>query len=90
MAHSNIDLGKTQITNNIRVSSAAIFYESPFFGDYYQFETFIFSEDKAVQKSRQIIHGTTWNISHNELLNKTKKVHSYVSQNLTKIFNHES
>lgn len=83
----NIDLGKTQITEQVRVSSAAIFYKSPFFGDYYQFETFIFSEDKGVQKSRQIIHGTTWNINHNFLLQQTKKVHAYVSNNLTRKFN---
>lgn len=83
----NIDLGKTQITEQVRVSSAAIFYESPFFGDYYQFETFIFSEDKCVQKSRQIIHGTTWNMNQNFLLERTKKVHTYVSNNLKIKFN---
>lgn len=53
----NIDLGKTQITDKIRVSSAAIFYQE-MFGDYYQIETWIFSDDKSL-KSRMFIHGNT-------------------------------
>lgn len=50
----NIDLGKTQITKDIRVSSAAIFYDEEF-GKRYQLETFIFSYDKRF-RTRQTIH----------------------------------
>lgn len=53
----NIDLAKTQITPKIRVSSAAIFYKF-WAGDYYQLETWVFSEDKEAQQSKQVIHGT--------------------------------
>ena len=52
----NIDLGKTQITDLIRVSSAAIYYEE-MFGSFYQIETWIFSDDERV-KSRMFIHCT--------------------------------
>jgi len=75
----NLDLGKTQITDKVRVSSAAIFYEN-FPVDYYQFETFIFSDDPAI-KSKQIIHGSSQILS-TALAHKTKKVHGYVSNNL--------
>lgn len=51
----NIDLGKTQITDKIRVSSAAIFYDE-WFGKRYQIETFIFSDDKELIKTRMFIH----------------------------------
>lgn len=51
---TNIDLGKTQITESIRVSSAAIFYDE-WFGKRYQIETWIFSDDKRL-KSRMFLH----------------------------------
>lgn len=54
----NIDLGKTQLNEKMRVSSAAIFYENSFFGDYYQYETWIFS-DNPLYKSRMFIWGTS-------------------------------
>lgn len=40
----NFNIRSTVINDNIRVSTAAIFYESSFFGNYYQFETFIFKK----------------------------------------------
>lgn len=82
-AHRNYDLGKTQITENIRVSSTAIFYEA-WFGNYFQYETFVFSEDPKI-KSRQIIHGS--NVGKSESLeNKTRKIHDYISRNLQRKF----
>lgn len=77
----NIDLGKTKITDKIRVSSAAIFYES-WFGNYYQLETFIFSDDKEHQRTRQIIHFTTYTEIPEKQIDKVKKIHRYISDNL--------
>jgi hypothetical protein len=55
----NKDLGKTQITDKIRVSSASIFYaHNEWGGVYHQYETWIFSNDPAI-KSRQFIWGTS-------------------------------
>ncbi len=77
----NINLGKTQITDKIRVSSAAIFYEA-WFGDYYQLETWIFSDDKELQRSRQVIHCTTGREIPERRVEEVKKVHRYISDNL--------
>lgn len=81
----NIDLGKTQITDKIRVSSAAIFYEF-WGGDYYQLETFIFSDDPS-QKTRMIIHGTTGREVSEIRKQEVYKVHKYIADNLIKKFN---
>lgn len=78
---NNIDLGKTKITDKIRVSSAAIWYE---WYNYYQLETWIFSEDKDVQKSRQIIHCTTGSEIPQMSIDKAKKIHQQISYNLIK------
>ena len=75
----NVDLGKTKITDKIRVSSAAIFYDMGHFV-YYPFETWIFSDGPA-QRSRQVIHGTHHSISE-RMIHKTKKVHDYIAKNL--------
>lgn len=77
----NIDLGKTQITDKIRVSSAAIWYE---YDNYYQLETWIFSDDKEVQKSRQVIHCTTGIEIPQTKIDEVKKVHKLISDNLIK------
>lgn len=74
------DLGKTQISDNIRVSSAAIFYEA-WFGNYFQVETWIFSENPLI-KSKQIIHGTCNEYLNYKLVAKCEKVHDYISNNL--------
>lgn len=78
----NFNIASTIITDKIRVSSAAIFYENSFFGDYYQLETWVFSTDPTV-KNKQIIHGTTsiFPISQKEKDNVVK-VHNYVAGNL--------
>jgi len=52
----NVDLGKTQITDKIRVSSAALHHEE-YHGSYWLIETWIFSDDPA-QENVQVIHGT--------------------------------
>lgn len=83
---SNIDLGKTRINEKIRVSSAAIFYPHEVH-QYYQLETWIFSDDKELQRSTQIIHGTCGTEIPNCLIDKTKKVHGYVADGLNKKFN---
>jgi len=82
----NIDLGKTQITDKIRVSSAAIFYEE-WFGKRYQFETFIFSNDKEAIRTKQIIHGSDRGEFSEKLAAKTRKIHNYISNNLLQKFN---
>lgn len=89
VAIKNIDLGKTQITDKIRVSSAAIWYESwygSWYGGYYQYETFVFSNDKEAQKSIQVIHGTYVGGTSSRLLSKTKKIHKYIADNLIQKF----
>lgn len=81
--NKNFNIASTIITDKIRVSSAAIFYEE-FFGNYYLLETWIFSDDPTI-KSRQIIHGTTgiFPVSQKEKDNVVK-VHNYVAGNLKK------
>lgn len=82
----NIDLGKTKITDDIRVSSAAIFM-SAHFGEYTQYETWVFSDDEN-QKTHQIIHGTNFGHTISGARKaETIKVHYYISQNLLKKFN---
>jgi len=50
----NFNIAATEITDLIRVSSAAIFYE---FENRFQVETWIFSSDPN-HRSRQFIHGS--------------------------------
>lgn len=76
----NVDLGKTRITDKIRVSSAAIYYGNAFFGSYYQLETFIFSDDER-QKSRQIIHYTTSSVTENDK-ERIAIIHTRISNGL--------
>ncbi len=79
----NYDLGKTEIAKGVRVSSAAIWYD--LFGGYFQYETWIFS-DNVNQPSRQSIHGTAYYKSY-RLEEKTKKIHEYISNNLKQRLN---
>lgn len=80
----NLDLGKTAITDKVRVSSAAIFYENNFFRNYYQLETFIFSDDER-QKTRMIIHYTCSEVTEQDRI-FVAKVHNYVSRNMISKF----
>ncbi len=82
----NIDLGKTRITDKIMVSTAAIYYKE-WFGERYQLETWIFSEDKTVQKSHQVIHCSTNTTIPQRRIDDAKRVHKYISDNLLKKFN---
>lgn len=84
----NVDLGKTQITDKIRVSSAAIFYQE-MFGDYYQLETWIFSDDER-QKSRMVIHCTTGREIPQREKDKVSKIHKRIADNLLKIYKDET
>ena len=52
---NNFNIASTQITPQIRVSSAAIWYDHE---NRYQVETVIFS-DSEDQRTRQFIHGST-------------------------------
>jgi len=81
----DIDLGKTQITDKIRVSTAAIFREE-YFGKYWLIETWIFSDDLR-QRSRQIIHGSSSGDTPSpRLCDKAKEVHQHISYNLHQKF----
>lgn len=42
---NNFNIRSTVINDNIRVSTAAIFRQDWFFGDYFQLETFIFKKE---------------------------------------------
>lgn len=84
VAIKNIDFGKTRITDKIRVSSAAIWYE---LHEYYQLETWIFSDDKERYKSKQTIHGTCTRSIPESLIQKTKTFHRRVANGLIKKFN---
>lgn len=85
---ANINLGKTQITPLIRVSSAAIYYED-WPADYWLVETWIFSDDPQ-QESHQIIHGTTSPSCSQrlaELSDKARNVHAQIASNLMQKYN---
>lgn len=81
---SNINFGKTQITDKIRVSTAAI-YSAAHFGEYWQVETWCFSDDPR-QRSFQVIHGTSGILDgefHDHRLRLiAEKVHKQIACNL--------
>lgn len=76
----NIDLGKTQIIDDIRVSSAAIAYEFTEWGvPYYQYETWIFS-DNSKCKSRMFIWGTSnGREPYQKMVGLTMRAHKRIS-----------
>jgi hypothetical protein len=78
----NIDLGKTKITDEVRVSSAAIWYDV--LGGYYQYETWVFSEDKNF-KSEHTIHGTSkdWD---NDMESLTRHKHVEIADKSISLF----
>jgi hypothetical protein len=83
----NIDLGKASITDQVRVSSAAIYSEAHF-GNYWQVETWIFSNDPR-QRSTQVIHGTchycasvNGGLPSRHLCDQARKVHGYITANM--------
>ena len=82
----NVSIKQDQITDKVRVSTAAIWYNiyneyglTP----YYQYETWCLSNDPQ-QRSFQVIHGTSSSQNayyHNEAI----KVHKYIVNNLISI-----
>ena len=86
-----IDLGKTQITGKIRVSSAA--RPRANFGGWWLVETWIFSDDPR-QRNRQVVHGECF-LHHDcppnrDLCGKARKVHDYIAANLKAKFQEEA
>lgn len=81
----NFDLGKTKITELVRVSSAAIFYENTPWGvAYFQYETFIFSSDPNF-KTRQIIWGSSsGEIINDDYIRLTQRGHNRVQKIMSK------
>lgn len=57
--NKNFNIASTVINENVRVSTAAIFYESDFFGNYYQLETWVFTKDH--KNSKMKIHNVPAN-----------------------------
>ena len=76
----------TQITDDIRVSSAA-WFTGAHFGDYTQIETWIFSNNSDIE-STQIIHGTY--SGHGEIPElyraRAIKAHEHIAKNLKEKF----
>jgi hypothetical protein len=85
----NIDLGKTQITDLIRVSSAAL-HRDEWFGSYWLVETWVFSDDPR-QRTFQVIHGDCTSMygerpPHPELCDEARKIHRHIVNNLRASF----
>ncbi len=76
---SNIRIMQTQITPQIRISTAGIFCHEGW-GKWFQYETWCFSDDSK-QKTFQVIHGTASSINQ-YYLKKAIKIHRYISNNL--------
>ncbi len=81
---TNIDLGKTQITPLIRVSSAAL-YREDWPSNYWLVETWIFSDDPR-QRNRQIIHGDASAFAGSkrlsDLSDTARRIHAQIAKNL--------
>lgn len=77
----NVNIGATKITDLIRVSTAAIAYDTNWFGSYYQYETFIFSDDPNL-KTRMFIWGTS---SGEELSDKYIKLCETAHRRISKV-----
>ncbi len=81
----DVRLPKTQITDKIRVSSAAIHYPHDAFGERWQFETWIFSDDPR-QCSRHVIHGSASRLPAAFLEAKTLRIHESIVRCLREKF----
>lgn len=85
---SGVDLGKTQITPLIRVSSAAI-YRHDRCGERWLVETWAFSDDPR-QGSFQVVHGSTCAAKIGDerqpptgpVVEKAQKIHRYIADGL--------
>ena len=76
---NNIRIMHTQITPQIRISTAGIFYDE-MWGQRFQYETWCFSDDPS-QRTFQVIHGSDSSINQ-YWLKKSIKVHRYISINM--------
>lgn len=74
----NQNIASTIITDKVRVSSAIIYYENHSFGDYYQYETWIFSTDERI-KSRMKIYGTSSWPDNKKLIERATALHNRLS-----------
>lgn len=78
----NLDLGKNQITEKIRVSTAAL-YRDDLPHPYWLIETWIFSDDPR-QKSHQVVHGTPsamGAVNYYDVM-YARKIHKIITNNL--------
>lgn len=78
----NFNIVATQITELIRVSSAAIYYEHE---NRFQVETWIFSSD-PIQKSRQFIHGSSYEDVSMKLVDYAITFHRRIVFKLNKFY----
>jgi len=81
----NFNIKSTIITDLIRISSAAIWYE---YDNRYQIETWIFSSDERY-KSTQVIHGS-WHGDigkRNPMIKYAKTFHEKVAYKFNNTFN---
>ena len=76
--NKNFNIRSTVISEDIRISTACIFYESSFFGDYHQIETIVFNK-KARMKMK--IHST---ILHENTVDYAIRFHEKLSYIYTK------
>lgn len=77
----NLNLGKTKISDTMRVSSAGIAYEHTEWGvPYYQYETFIFSDNPKF-KTRMFIWGTSNGRNPSEKMKElTERAHRRIAK----------
>ena len=87
MRRKNLRIIQSQISDNIRISTAGIWYSGEFFNPLgrYQIETWCFSDDLE-QSSFQVIHGSSRELNF-KLTQKAIKIHCYITSNLRKKFN---
>jgi len=84
----DIRIKQDTITDEIRVSTAAIYREEVFYDGlhkYWLIETWCFSKDPK-QKSFQVIYGTP-SFLYDQIRWKARKVHGYIVENLRR--NHD-
>jgi hypothetical protein len=78
-----VDLGKTQITDKIHISSAALPRSD--FGGWWLIETWIFSDDPR-QRNVQVVHGECFlHVGcppNQDICNKARKAHGHIAANL--------
>jgi hypothetical protein len=82
----NQNIASTVITDKVRVSTAIIYYPNEFFGDYYQYETWIFSKDERVKPVMKI-YGTSGSSDNDRLINRATALHNRVSRILNRKLN---